>query len=43
MFDTYYYIDELEDLPENAGVHVTGGRFHPVPGNYYLPCGEGTY
>jgi hypothetical protein len=43
MFDTYYYIDKMPELFVARGffTYVTGGRFHPVPGEYTMPLGEG--
>jgi hypothetical protein len=43
MFDTYYYFNEFPLIPDTWPIYVTGGRFHPVPGRYHLPAGEGTY
>jgi hypothetical protein len=44
MFDTYYYIRKIPaSIPRDTPIHVTGGRFHAVPGVYELPNGDGFY
>lgn len=42
MFDVHYYLAEWR--PQIPGRYcLVGGTFHPLPGSYSLPLGEGSY
>jgi len=42
IFDSHYYLAEWKPLLEGQ-VYVVGGAFHPIAGQYQLPCGEGDF
>lgn len=46
-FDVYYYLKQSDFShlrhQDDFVIWFTGGKFHPIPGKYQLPCHEGTY
>lgn len=42
IFDSHYYLADWQPIYQGQ-TYLVGGLFHPLPGVYALPCGEGQF